>query len=275
MAKVVMLSEPDFYIAPSAPESYGRLGRYSSEGNFLEVRSIETRGFVSGIMVYGQDIFHVDSSAAKNGVVFHTQKAAFNDIAGNGKEIFVVTSDGYVDPVVSIYDFDGRFLRAFSILPQYAYQGGFVQLVAYGSKLVSSANFTMSIYDTAGSSLLTLDLGQNVYESVLAVSKDRIYRANFREQDVQVYDFSGALKGSISVPGLAKITCMDATESKLYVVTSDSVGYRPYGGRIHIFSRHATDDTYHLINEIAIPYDLDSWHHACSVDRESERAQPN
>lgn len=277
-AKVIGLSEPDFYIAPSARESSGRLGRFSSTGDYLDMRSMVTRGgFVSGLMAYGQDTFHVESpydgrfpsSAIKNGITFQSQIAALNDVAGNGKEIFVVASDGYVDPIVSVYNFSGNFLRSFSILPQYANQGGFVQLVASGSTLISTANFTMNIYDTAGVPLVTIDLGQNVYESIVASSGDRIYRANFRESEIQIYDFNGALMGGISVPASAKITCMDATENKLYIVTSDSVGYPPYGGRIHVFSRGAGAESYVLTNEASIPIELDSWHHACSVDRGS------
>lgn len=281
-AKEVGLSEPDFYIAPSAWESSGRLGRFSGEGKYLDIRNMVTRGgFISGLMAYGTDTFHVEaprdgrlpSYAIKNGVTFQSQVAALNDVAGNGKEMFVVASDGYIDPVVSVYDLDGRFLRSFSILPQYAYQGGAVKLVAYGPVLISTANFTMNLYDTAGAPILTLDLGQNVFDSVVAASRDRIYRANFRESLVQIYDFNGALKGNVSVPAPAKITCMDATENKLYVVTSDSVGYRPYGGRIHVFSHDAATDAYLLIKETSIPIDLDSWHHACSVDRVSNTAQ--
>lgn len=280
-AKEVGLSEPDFYIAPSAWESSGRLGRFSGEGNYLDIRKMATRGgFISGLMAYGTDTFHVEaprdgrllSYAIKNGVTFQSQVAALNDVAGNGKEIFVVASDGYVDPVVSVYDFEGRFLRSFSILPQYAYQGGFVQLVAYGPILITTANFTMNLYDAAGLPLLTLDLGQDVFESIIAASRDRIYRANYRESQVQVYDFNGALKGNVSVPAPAKITCMDASENKLYVVTSDSVGYPPYGGRIHVFSHDAATDTYVLIKETSIPIGLDSWRHACSIDRASDTA---
>lgn len=275
-AKEVGFSEPDFYIAPSADGNTGRLGRFSSDGKYLDLNNMAGRGgFIYGLMTYGADTYHVDQSwngrlpsyAIKNGVTFHTQVAALNDIAGNGKEIFVVASDGYVDPVVSVYDMDGRFLRSFSILPQYAYQGGFVQLVASGSTLIATANFTMNFYNTGGAPLLTLDLGQNVYESILAASRDRVYRANFRESLVEIYDFNGAVKGSVSVPALAKITCMDATDNKLYVVTSDSVGYPPYNGRIHVFSRNAGTDIHSLTTETSIPVELDSWHHGCSVSR--------
>lgn len=280
-AKEVGQSEPDFYISPSAWESSGRLGRFNSEGNYLDIRNMATRGgFISGLMAYGTDTFHVEaprdgrlpSFAIKNGVTFQSQVAALNDVAGNGKEIFVVASDGYVDPIVSAYDFEGRFLRSFSILPQYAYQGGFVQLVAYGPVLITTANFTMNLYDTTGLPLLTLDLGQDVFESIVAASRDLIFRANFRESQIHIYGSNGAIKGNVSVPAPAKITCMDATENKLYVVTSDSVGYPPYGGRIHVFSHDAATDKYLLIKETSIPIGLDSWHHACSIDRASDTA---
>lgn len=280
-AKVVGLTEPDFHIAPSAWGSSGRLGRFSSAGDYLDMRTMITfGGFISGLMVYGQDTFHVEaptngrlpSYAIKNGVPFQTQVSALNDIAGNGKEVFVVSSDGYVNPVVSVYDLDGRPLRSFSILPQYAYQGGFVQLVASNSILVASANFTLNIYNTAGSPLLTLDLGQDVFESILAFADNRIYRANFRESQVLVYDLTGTVRNSILLPTTTKITCMDATPSKLYVVTSDSVGFPPYGGRIHIYSRDPATDALSLIKETTIPYVLDSWHHACSVDRSNSLA---
>ena len=121
----------------------------------------------------------------------------------------------------------------------------------------------MSIYDIAGSHHLTLS-GWDNYESILAVSRDRIYRANISQSLVQIYGFDGTLYGSVSVPPAAMITCMGATDSKLYVVTTDSY-YSPYGGQVHVFSRDAVKDTYLLIKTANTP--IDSWFYACSVDR--------
>ena len=121
----------------------------------------------------------------------------------------------------------------------------------------------MSIYDIAGSYRLTLS-GWDIYESILAVSRDRIYRANFAQSIVQIYGFDGTLYGSVSVSATAKITCMDATDSKLYVVAINS-NYRPYGGRIYVFLRDSVKDTYLLIKTADIP--IDSASYVCSVDR--------
>lgn len=41
----------------------------------------------------------------------------------------------------------------------------------------------------------------------------------------------------------------------------------------HVFSHDAATDVYLLMKETSIPIDLDSWHHACSVDRTSNLAQ--
>lgn len=268
----------DFYILDVEQR---QLMRFNGFGDYLDRRRLGGYGrFISGLMAYGRDTYHLENPlfskdiahAFKNGIPFFSEVASFNDVAGNSKEIFVAAVHNAGDPVVTVYDFAGSYLRSFTVNPRYYYQGGAVQIVANDSHLVSSDGGTMSIYDIAGSHRLTLD-GWDVWESILALSKDRIYRASYGNGDlnVHVYDLNGIEKSPVPIPTSGDITCIDATDNRLYVVSSERVGYSLYKGRIHVFSRDAKNDTHLLINVADIP--VDSGWYACSVDRAVRKVQ--
>lgn len=265
-------SAPNFYVRAIRGS---QLIRFSGAGDYLDMRYVGGgSNYVNGLLVYGPDVYHIETTgssvtdhAFKNGDPFLAEVASLNDMAGNSSEIFVAAVYYTGDPVVKVYDRNTNFLRSFTVNPLYYFNGSYVQVAANDHYLVSSDGGSMSIYDTAGSRFLTLS-GWSIYESILAVSSDRIYRANMYWSIVDTYGFDGLPHGSLpTVTG--DIVCMDATDSMLYIVTRQQISYANYKGRLSVFVREGTD-TYRLLKVTDIPDAGNpdyAWFYACSVDR--------